>query len=105
MVGVIGGPEPSEIGDIFPHHALAVEAKLRAWAISVKLRREGGQCCVKASHILRAPPVPKTPPGIIEIAEQVEAVTDLMRHASARGAVVGRCVTIRIEVRWLENAG
>src|SRR5882724_6936075 len=55
-------------------------------------------------RIFRSPPHAKTALVIINIAEFVEAVADLVGHAGARGAVVGRGVTLVIKIGWLQDS-
>ena len=55
--------------------------------------------------ILRGPPVAQTSACIVNIAEFVEAVADLVGHAGAGRTVVGSGVALGVKIRRLQNGG
>ncbi len=91
--------QPSQVGDIFSQHLLAVDAEIGKWAVAVELRRQLLRGRMVFGEILGGPPIAETAMGVVNIAQFVEAVADFVSDAGSGGSVVGGCVALTIE-KW-----
>src|SRR5882724_7377403 len=87
-----------QVGDIFTHYLLALDAKISKRTITVKLRHQLRRRRVIVGQVLRGPPFAEAALSIINTAEFVEAVTDFVGHAGAGGAVIRGSVALVVEI-------
>jgi len=67
-------PAILQVGDIFTHYLLALDAKISKRTITVKLRHQLRRRRVIVGQVLRGPPFAEAALSIINTAEFVEAV-------------------------------
>ena len=104
-IGVVGGGEAGEIGDILAQRQLAVEVETGEGLVGVVLADQRLAGLAEMGEVRGGPPVAQPPLGVELGAEIVEAVADLVAdHRADRAVIVGRVGGAVVEGR-LEDAG
>jgi hypothetical protein len=91
------------VGDVFTQNLLAIDAETGKRAVAAELCHHLHRRCVVFVRVFRSPPYAKTALIVVNIAEFVEAVADLVGHSGTSGAVIGRGVALIIKIGWLQE--
>src|SRR5262245_35378231 len=98
-------PQPGQVSDILTQHLLAIHTEIGKWAVAVKLRYHLRTRGAILRQVISTPPVNQPSTVVVNVPELIKAVTDFVSDTSTSGSIVGRGITIGVEVRSLQQTG